>query len=273
MQVKTGFAELDGTRLYYELAGSGDPIVLIHGNAGDCRHWDEQFGILSRNHQVIRYDVRGFGKSSLPVEGQGYSHHDDLRALLVHLGISAAHITGFSMGCQLAVDFVIAYPEMSASLIAEGPWVQGYNSPAAQELGALFREVRRVLGEEGTEAAGDYWCNAPFSKEAFGDPRVAERVREIMADYSFWHLANEDPVRGVDPPAMQQLTKINVPALIVTADHDIEACREVADLLETSIPDARKVVIPNAAHVVHMEAPSKLNEIVLAFLADIAVKS
>ncbi len=98
-------------------------------------------------------------------------------------------------------------------------------------------------------------------------------MREIVDDYSFWHQANEDPVRRLDPPAMQQLNKINLPTLIITAEYDVEACREVADLLEGSIRDSKKVVIPNAGHAMNMEAPDRFNEIVLDFLADIEVKS
>lgn len=77
MNVESGYAEVNGTRLYYEIAGEEEPIVLIHGNGGDCRHWDNQFIPFSQNHRVLRYDIRGFGKSSNPTEGKQYSHHDD----------------------------------------------------------------------------------------------------------------------------------------------------------------------------------------------------
>ena len=83
--VKSGYAEVNGTSLYYEVAGKGDPIVFIHGNFGDHRHWDFQFGPLSNNYKVVRYDLRGFGKSALPKSDESYNDWDDLKALLEFL--------------------------------------------------------------------------------------------------------------------------------------------------------------------------------------------
>ena len=90
-------AEVNGTRLYYEMSGSGDPIVLIHGFTFDVRMWDDQVQAFSQQYQVIRYDVRGFGRSALPTE-QAYARVDDLKALLDHLGIAGAYLLGLSMG-------------------------------------------------------------------------------------------------------------------------------------------------------------------------------
>jgi pimeloyl-ACP methyl ester carboxylesterase len=73
-QPETGFAEVDGTRLYYETLGEGHPLVLIHGGYMDRRMWDDQFYVFSQHYRVIRYDVRGFGKSELQVTIAG-THH------------------------------------------------------------------------------------------------------------------------------------------------------------------------------------------------------
>jgi pimeloyl-ACP methyl ester carboxylesterase len=101
--IDRGVAEISGARLYYELAGSGDPVVLIHGGWGDIRYWDEQFTVLARKYRVLRYDVRGYGKSSPPVEGMAYSDQEDLANLLDHLRIRNEHVVGFSMGSRIAV--------------------------------------------------------------------------------------------------------------------------------------------------------------------------
>ena len=262
LEITTGFAEVNGTKLYYEVAGSGDMIVLIHGNMGDCRHWDDQFEAFAKNHQVIRYDVRGFGKSSLPTQGQSYSHYDDLKELLVYLGISKAHIAGWSMGCGIAVDFVLAYPEMSNSLIAVGPWVSEYNSPAAEELNLIFSEVSSIVKESGTRAAIE------FIISNIRDPEIADRFGEICLNYSFWHFLNEDPVRYLDTPAVQQIDRINLPTLITTAKYDIAPCREVADLLEQAILNAKKVDMIDASHQMGLEKPEEFNKIVLDFLSE-----
>lgn len=92
--IKTGFAEVNGTILYYEAAGKGEPIVFVHGNFDDRWHWDFQFGPLSEQFRVIRFDVRGYGKSAFPNPDEIYYDRDDLAALMDFLKIEKAHIRG-----------------------------------------------------------------------------------------------------------------------------------------------------------------------------------
>ncbi|NQU86196.1 MAG: alpha/beta hydrolase, partial [Mariniphaga sp.] len=80
--LESGFAEVNGTKLYYEVAGQREPLVLVHGNFGDCRHWDFNFNELAKKFKVIRYDVRGYGKSDSSPKGFEYADHDDLKALM-----------------------------------------------------------------------------------------------------------------------------------------------------------------------------------------------
>ena len=110
-------AHVNGTRLYYEMAGSGDPLVLIHGHTLDTRMWGDQFEPFARHYRVIRYDMRVYGKSALPT-ADSYAPADDLMALLRHLGLRSAHILGQSRGGAVAIDFALTYPEATATLIA-----------------------------------------------------------------------------------------------------------------------------------------------------------
>ena len=269
IRIETGFAEVNGTKLYYEIAGSGEPIVLIHGNGGDRRHWDDQFEVLARSHKVIRYDVRGFGKSALPVAGVSYRHIDDLKSLLENLGIQKAHICGLSMGCGIAVDFVLTYQEMSNSLIAVGPWVIGYQSPAADEIFKIFNEVSAVAKERGSKAAVDAWLNTSLFKNTIRDPEVFKRMTEIGHDYSCWHFLNPDPWQSLTPLAIQQIDKIRLPTLIITAEYDLVACKEIADLLEQTLPNSKKIEIAGAGHIMNMEKPVEFNTAVLDFLSQL----
>ena len=225
-RVEQGYLEIDGGRLYYEVAGTGEPVVLIHGNTLDLRMWDDQFQSLSQSFRIIRYDVRGFGKSSLPVEGEPYSHHEDLAALLGHLGILKAHIVGLSMGSGIAVDFVVGHPAMSRSLVAAGPWVFGHSSPAASELVAVFAEAAAALKQEGVEAALDSMYAAPLVTESTRDTAVLQRMREIASDYSFWHLSHSDPQTVLQLSSLERLAEISVPTLVVVGVRELTACRE-----------------------------------------------
>ncbi|GAG10762.1 unnamed protein product, partial [marine sediment metagenome] len=119
MKKQNSFAKVNGTCLYYEIAGSGDPLVLLHGFTGNTQWWDDQFEIFATHYQVIRYDIRGFGNSALPTR-ESYSHVDDLKALLENLGISRTHVLGLSMGGEIAIDFALVYPELTTALITVG---------------------------------------------------------------------------------------------------------------------------------------------------------
>jgi 3-oxoadipate enol-lactonase len=74
------YAEVNGTKLYYELKGKGPAVVLIHGWSLNTEMWDPQFDEFSKRHKVLRYDVRGYGKSEVPDQSKPYTHHDDLKA-------------------------------------------------------------------------------------------------------------------------------------------------------------------------------------------------
>src|SRR6185436_13829592 len=92
----SGFAAINGGRLYWEAAGEGEPLVFIHGFTLDTRMWDDQWDVFAARYRVIRYDVRGFGQSTVP-DGP-FSHQDDLRALMDYLGVDRFHLVGLSMG-------------------------------------------------------------------------------------------------------------------------------------------------------------------------------
>src|ERR1700686_488233 len=93
-QPETGFVETDGTKLYYEVMGEGLPLVLIHGGYMDRRMWDDQFAVFAQHYRVIRYDVRGFGKTELPQVP--YTDRQDLYNLLSFLGVEKTYILALS---------------------------------------------------------------------------------------------------------------------------------------------------------------------------------
>src|SRR5260370_25380827 len=110
MVVETGYADVDGGRLYYETSGKGPALVLIHAGFLDSRMWDTQFQLFSQNYRVIRYDVRGFGKSD--VARIKFSDYKDLRGLLDHLRVKTASLVGVSNGGEVAPGIAFRYPTM-----------------------------------------------------------------------------------------------------------------------------------------------------------------
>ena len=269
-EVQFGYAEVSGGRLYYEVQGSGDALVLIHGALGDRRHWNHQLDALASEFRVVRYDVRGHGKSSLPVEGELYTDYEDLAALLDHLDISKAHIGGWSMGSGLAIDFVLAYPERAMSLIPIGPWVRGYSSPAVQSMMSDIRAANAALTEGGAAAALDAWMETPFFAATVRDPSAGAEFARIAADYPWWFHLHPSPRRFFEPIAIERIADIRVPTLIMTAEHDVPADREVADLLDESVPHSRKVVMAGTGHLMHMEKPDEFNQYLIDFIRKVS---
>lgn len=110
----TGRVSVEGGTLYFDVRGSGTPVVLLHAGDLDLTMWDPQVGPLAHSYRVIRYDARGHGRSTAPREP--YSTVEDLRVLLDHLGVERAHLVGISMGAGVALNFAVAYPDRVSKL-------------------------------------------------------------------------------------------------------------------------------------------------------------
>jgi pimeloyl-ACP methyl ester carboxylesterase len=265
MQTQTGLAEVNGTQLYYEAAGEGAPVVLVHGFSLDHRMWDDQFEAFAQQLQVIRYDLRGFGRSALP-DGGAYAHQDDLKGLLDHLGLSQAHLVGLSLGGAIAIDFALAYPTRVRSLVLVDAVLRGFQwSP---EQSALDGAIWKTAARSGIAAAKAQWLGHPLFAPAQANAHAAPHLTRIVGDYSGWHFVNDDHQRHEDPPASQRLEEMTAPTLIVVGERDLPDFRRIAELL-LQIPKAHKVVLPLAGHMSNMEAPGQFSDIVLEFLAKV----
>jgi pimeloyl-ACP methyl ester carboxylesterase len=264
MQLHSGFAAVNGTRLYYEVAGSGPPLVLIHGFSLDNRMWQEQVPAFTESYKVIRYDVRGFGKSQVPTD-ESYTSPNDLRALLDHLGIGHAFVLGLSMGGEIAINFALAYPDTVDALVLVDASLGGYQS---KEFGPSIAQILAKIREFGIQGAKEAWMNHDLFVPAMAVPSVAARLRQMISQYSGWHFVNRDPEQKPDPPAIQQLNTISKPTLVIVGQRDLVDFQAIADILARTIPDAQKVVLPGVGHMSNMEDPTAFNKVVLSFLAD-----
>ena len=269
MEKQEGFAEVNGTRLYYEVAGIGYPLVLIHGFAVGMSCWDDQFEAFSEHHKVIRYDRRGFGQSADPIEQQSYSHFDDLQALLEYLGIAQAHILGHSDGSFVAVDFALAYPNMTRSLIPVSSGANGFVWPPElfDEVGRVFSAAQENARKFGARAGNETFLQIPILKATLENQNAAPRIVQLILNYRGWHWFNQDPAVALHPPAAERLDQITTPTCLIVGEKEHEGNLLEVDFMYQHTPNARKFVIPGAGHMVNIEAPRQFNEIVLNFLA------
>ena len=262
----SGFAPVPGGRLYYEVAGHGRPLVMIHGFTLDCRMWDEQFESFASRCRVIRYDARGFGKSDLPTDRE-YSHVDDLSALLEFLGVSSADVVGLSMGGAIAAEFALAHPDLTHGLVFVDSALGGYTfSPESDALeDAIFTRGRN----EGAEAAKRMWLAHPLFASANEQPHVRTALEAIVSAYSGFHFTHHDPQRAGVPSAMGRLDQIAAPTLVIVGERDLPDFRAIGRILAQRIPRARLVTLPGAGHMSNMEAPVRFNRAVMEFLKEV----
>ena len=275
---EAGFAEVNGTTLYYEVAGAGHPFVLIHGHLLDRRSWDEQFDVFAQYYRVVRYDQRGFGDSGLIVEGEPYSDRQDLYELMQFLGIGSAYLMGVSGGGSLAIDFTLEHPEMVDALIPVTAGVSGFQ-PSEEDMQKHPDVVRMYSGlseaferhdiERAVDISLELWTDVPGRLPGQAAPEVRERVREMTTRN--WQRPDdeaqaENPSVPLEPPAVERLSQINVPVLVILGAWDAP---NPLEHLAAEIPGAKKVVMAATAHHPFMEKPTEFNQIVLDFLGSL----
>lgn len=270
---QTGFADVNGTRLYYEVAGTGHPLLLIHGGLVDRRLWDDQFDVFAQHYKVIRFDVRSFGDSApITAETPPYSLEEDVYSLLKFLGIEKTYVLGLSMGGAIAINFTLMYPEMVDALIPVAMGLSGFEPSEEDE--ASEAEVDEALKSGNVAWAVEvtlrFWTDGPMRTPEQVNPSVREKVR-AMTTRNFERPEDENATqpRALEPPAISRLAEIHVPTLIIFGDQDVRDILKIADILEKGIPGAKKVVIPGTAHHLNMEKPEEFNRIVLDFLGSL----
>lgn len=131
-KLTAGTLPVSSGELYYEVRGEGQPVILLHGGGMDTKMWDAQFNYLSQQFRVVRYDLRGFGRSSKPE--QPFHPVDDLYQLMHHLGIKRASLIGLSMGSGVALNFALEHPEMIEKLVLASMSGPPRNLPPQAEM-------------------------------------------------------------------------------------------------------------------------------------------
>ena len=266
------FLELpDGASLHYEIAGEGPTVTLIHPGLWDMRTWDREFQAFQDDgFRVLRYDVRGYGKSSRPEPGAPYSHVRDLAALLDATEVMQTALVGCSMGGGIEIDHALVHPEQVWALVAVASALAGFQENEEEEEWWS----QRWAPIEAAVEAGDLERAQALRLEIWaplgtGDERGA-RIREIAFDNLHELTIDESGEVRLDPPAAHRLEEIDVPTLILEAEHDPPDIRRCANFLALEIMGSRKVVVEGADHVINLRQPERFEELVLPFLADAA---
>ena len=260
-----GVLALPGARLAYQVTGTGPAVVLVHGFGLDMRMWDPQARHLAARFQVVRYDARGFGASGPFDPAVRYTHAGDLLALLDHLGIGKAVLAGLSFGGRVALQAALADPARVRGLALLDAVLDGV--PWDPESARALDEVVWRVQEAGVLAGREAWLAHPLFAAVRERPDLAAALAAMVAGYPGQHWLGQDPHRETRRP-IDVLEGICVPALVAVGERDVPGFREMSAVLARRIPGAAYRVVAGAGHMVNMEQPAAINDLLISFVQE-----
>jgi 3-oxoadipate enol-lactonase len=257
--------------LFYEVSGEGPAVLLVHAGVADHTQWEPQMEALSRSYRVIRYDTRGFGRSRS--QQTEFSNRQDIYDLLTHLGVDRAVLMGNSRGGIIATDFTLEHPEMVHGLVWVCGGISGYEAQATDAETDWFNNMEALWEAKDWDTLTDLevqtWVNGIGQPEDRAPAELRTKIRDLI----YANNTREEPEitpMPLDPPAAGRLSEIKCPVLVIIGDLDTSTTQAAADYLAAGVPNARKVVFRNVAHLPNLEQPEEFTAAVLDFLEEVA---
>lgn len=270
--IGTGTVEVNGGTLEYDVAGDGPAAVVFeHPGLWDRRAWDDQFDVFAATYRVVRFDARGYGRSSRPEPGHPYSPAEDMAAVMDAAGVDRAALVGCSMGGGDALDFAVEHADRTTSLVLVATNLPGLEDYTPEEE-AWFEErhapIAAAIEAGDLQGAQDLRLRTMWALLGV-DEGAGRRIRDIAFDNLHELTMDESGRQHPTPSAYERLQEIIVPTLVVSPDHDPPETERVCRLVAERIPDGRFVKVADSDHVVNMRQPAEFNRIVLEFLGEV----
>lgn len=247
-------------RLYAEEAGEGEAITMLHGFLVDSGQWDAEFAELATTHHVLRYDARGFGRST--IEPGNYAHHEDLAAVLDARGIERTALLACSGGAATALDFTLAHPERVSALILVGAGYWGRFAESTPAARAFLQALRTMdangLIDSSLRAFTDGPCRAPNEVDPFVRKHTEEMTSRLFKrETSYWTRVAQDQ-RTPQPDALSRLHAIDVPTVLIVGSEDQVEAHNLTRELAQGIGHARALMVDGAGHHANLDAPAQV---------------
>jgi pimeloyl-ACP methyl ester carboxylesterase len=251
--------DVNGARLWYDEAGSGEAVLLLHGGLGDSGLWEPVVPLLAERFRTIRIDLRFYGRSTGPAVP--WSWEEDIVGVLDALGIERAALVGLSLGGKLAFDVALARPERLWAVAGVAPGLGGHDGAAY----SAEQEERY----EAADAKGDLEAAMAIDFEVWAPLGADERIRQL------WRATPDanglppgvEPLAPAGAPAKERLGELAVPTLVVTVANDPPGFREIGPLVASAAPDARHLEL-DSDHYVTLREPELLAGTLLDFLSE-----
>lgn len=261
----SGYIKVGSDSIFYETAGKGPAIIMIHDGLVHSAIWDEQFAFFSKDHKVIRYDRRGYGNSSAVTEA--FSNVDDLKQVFSYLSISNACLIAMSSGGRLAIDFTLQYPKMVNSLVLVGAVVGGftYTNHFFTRGGHLPANLSDPVQR------GIYYASEDPYEIYSGNIKVKEKVTQLIKDFprkTIHFHSPESAEKNIQPelPSYKRLNEIKIPALILVGEFDMPDVHAHSGVINAGIINSERDIIPNSGHLIPIEQPELFNTAVKKFV-------
>ncbi|MFX0081706.1 MAG: alpha/beta fold hydrolase [Candidatus Hodarchaeota archaeon] len=248
-------------KIYYEITGEGEPLLLIHGLGSSTRDWEENIPIFSKKYQVITVDIRGHGKTDKPKGPYSIKNFaKDIAELLMSLGLSSVNVLGVSLGGAVVIQLTIDYPELIKTLVIVNA------APTSGDLSLLEQVINgriELIKVKGMRGMGETLAPVLFIK-----PEQEELRKKFVERWA--ENNNESYINALKSlitwnVSDNQLHTIKCPTLVLASDEDYTPV-SVKEELVKKIQNSHLVIINDARHAVPMEKPEEFNAAVMEFL-------
>jgi pimeloyl-ACP methyl ester carboxylesterase len=242
---RSGYAPVNGIKLWYSVFGQGEPVVFLHGGLANANYWGLQVPDVARHYQVIVMDSRGHGRSTRDDRPYGYDlMADDVVALLDFLKIKRAAVVGWSDGGILGIDLAIRYPDRVSKVFAFAANTDPSGVVDGVEKNPTFAAFIARAGHE----------YAALSATPHGYDAFVDAISKMWATQPNWTAT--------------QLAGIKTPVLVVDGDHDEAVKRAHTEQIAATIPGAGLLILPETSHFSFLQDPGQFSWHVLHFLEE-----
>jgi pimeloyl-ACP methyl ester carboxylesterase len=243
------YVDVNGLSMYYEVAGEGEPVVLVHGTGGFADSWTAQQDLIPDWYRLYMPECRGHGRTA-DVEGP-YSYEifaDDIAGFIEALGLGPVRLVGWSNGASVVLRLALRRPDLVSRLVLLSGGVTSPEGQTAEALALAVEPGRSWLAETWRPV---YEALSPDGPEHFAV--VEEKLNRM------W--------REASPVTMAEIAALPMPLLVMQGDDDCVEIAHAAAMAGTA-PDGRLAVVPGTSHISPMEKPELVNLILLDFFED-----